>query len=98
MSEKIVEGKRRKFLSEKPNSDDPMLETQFSESIEDILEQEFKKIKDIPGVDTIKLFWGHRPRGKISYIFSFVSASFYWLCDNDIVSLNWQKHQSLATL
>jgi len=62
MSEKIVEGKRRKFLSEKPNSDDPMLETQFSESIEDILEQEFKKIKDIPGVDTIKLFWAQTSR------------------------------------
>ncbi len=69
MSEKIVEGKRRKFLSEKPNSDDPVLETQFSESIEDILEQEFKKIKDIPGVDTIKLFWGHRPRGKKATLF-----------------------------
>lgn len=46
MSDQIFEGKRRKFLSDQNSSN--LDETEFRTSREEILEEEFSKIKDIP--------------------------------------------------
>lgn len=47
MSDQIIEGKRRKILSENPDSSESEVEAQFSEVKDEILQREFQKIRDI---------------------------------------------------
>ena len=62
MSDKIIEGKRRKILSNNPDSSDPEIEAQFSETRDEILQREFQKIRDIrPDQVIVQTFSGKLP-------------------------------------
>ena len=47
MSDQIIRGKRRKILSENPESRECEMNAQFLETRDEILQREFEKIRDI---------------------------------------------------
>ena len=47
MSDQIIRGKRRNFLSENPDSRECEMKAQFLETRDEILQREFEKIRDI---------------------------------------------------
>ena len=47
MSDQIIGGKRRKILSENPDSRESEMKAQFLETRDEILQREFEKIRDI---------------------------------------------------